>query len=106
MNALCRLTLLASFLFSGNLYAATYDIIMKNREFSQTEIMINRGDSIRFLNAEENTEHNLFSLSKVYPFEISQQLPGIDVTIPFRKGGSFEVECAIHPTMHLRVMVK
>ncbi|HXG49075.1 MAG TPA: plastocyanin/azurin family copper-binding protein [Methylomirabilota bacterium] len=80
-------------------------IDQKNREFSQTEITIKPGDKIVFQNSDTVT-HNVFSNSKVNPFNIKVQTPGNSSTVAFMDEGVTEVRCAIHPKMKLMVTVK
>lgn len=80
-------------------------INQKDREFSQTEITIKPGDKIVFQNSDTVT-HNVFSNSKLNPFNIKVQTPGNSSTVAFQEEGVTEVRCAIHPKMKLMVTVK
>jgi len=85
--------------------AEEHKIIQKDRAFSQTEITIHVGDSILFKNADDVT-HNVFSVSPGMEFDIRRQAPGAASQVQFKKQGTAEVRCSIHPKMKLIVTVK
>ncbi len=85
--------------------AAEYQIIQKNRMFSQSAITIKPGDSIVFKNADDVT-HNVFSVTPGMEFDIRRQPPGGSSSVPFDHAGVAEVRCSIHPRMKLMVTVK
>ena len=89
----------------GALAALNYPIIQKNRLFSQQQITLRPGESIRFQNADDVT-HNVFSVTPGMEFEIRRQVPGASSTIIFSKEGTAEVRCSIHPKMKLFVHVR
>jgi plastocyanin len=80
-------------------------INQKDREFSKTEITIKRGEKLRFQN-DDTVTHNVFSNSKINPFNIKVQRPGQFSTVEFKDEGVTEVRCAIHPKMKLIITVK
>ena len=80
-------------------------IVQRNKAFSVRDTVIATGASLTFVNADTVT-HNVFSLTKGQEFEIRTQRPGQSQTITFAKSGVALVECAIHPSMQLRVVVK
>lgn len=86
-------------------FAAEVQIVQLNKEFSQKEITIKKGDAISFKNAETNVTHNVFSLGPANGFELKTQAPGESSTAKFAEVGVTEVECAIHPNMKLKVNV-
>lgn len=77
----------------------------KDKEFSQTEITVKRGDTLTFKNGDTVT-HNVFSVSKANAFTIKIQKPGESSTVDFKEAGTTEVRCAIHPKMKLVVTVQ
>jgi plastocyanin len=94
-----------AFAWARSAPAEEHVIVQKDRDFSQVEITIKRGDSIVFKNADEVT-HNVFSASPGLEFDIRRQAPGGASTVPFEKPGTAEVRCSIHPKMKLMVTVK
>lgn len=84
--------------------AAATDIIQAHRSFSRTEAHIRRGDALRFTNDDSFT-HQIAIRSPSFTFESAEQPPGQAVTVPFPIAGTFEVQCDIHPRMHMGVTV-
>ena len=91
--------------------AAEYVVGQKNKTFvdeagNKVEHMtIKVGDSIRFLN-EDPFFHNIFSLSDVKTFDLGSFPKGDSRTVTFDKAGKLDIECAIHPQMHMVVEVQ
>ncbi len=63
------------------------------------------GDVIQFKNMDPYF-HNVFSLSDVKLFDLGSYPQGQRKSVKFDKPGKVEVECAIHPEMHIVVEVK
>lgn len=82
-----------------------HKVNQKDKEFSQTEITIKPGEKVVFQN-DDTVTHNVFSNSKINPFNIKIQQPGGSSTVQFDSEGVTEVRCAIHPKMKLMVTVK
>jgi plastocyanin len=95
--------LLARPLCGGDASELTID--QKDKAFSQTEVTLKPGEKVVFRNSDTVT-HNVFSNSKVNPFQIKIQQPGSSSTVQFDTEGVTEVRCAIHPKMKLIVTVK
>lgn len=68
-------------------------------------VTIKVGDTINFKN-EDPWFHNIFSLSDLKTFDLGSYPQGQSKSVVFDKAGTAEVECAIHPTMLLKVEVK
>lgn len=85
--------------------AGEHPVIQKDREFSTTEITIKPGEKVIFQN-DDTVTHNVFSGSKINPFNIKVQPPGQSSTVAFQDEGVTEVRCAIHPKMKLIITVK
>ena len=79
-------------------------IDQKNKQFSKKEITIKVGDSVEFKNSDPLV-HNVFSLSTPRPFDLGFAPQGQVDAIKFDKPGDVDVECAIHPTMALKIHV-
>jgi plastocyanin len=84
--------------------ASEFRIAQKNQEFSQKEISIKVGDTIVFAN-EDNVAHNVFSASENFEFDSMMQDVGKSSSVRFTKVGVFDIRCAIHPKMKLKVTV-
>jgi plastocyanin len=82
-----------------------HPVIQKDKEFSKTEITIKPGEKVIFQN-DDSVTHNVFSNSKINPFNIKVQPPGQSSTVEFKDEGVTEVRCAIHPKMKLLITVK
>jgi plastocyanin len=98
--------LMTLFFAIGSLNAAEVKITQKNKAFDKTEVTINEGDTISFYNDETDITHNVYSLGPVNEFELKAQTPKSTTPVTFAKAGTTEVECAIHPNMKLKVIVK
>ena len=68
-------------------------------------ITVNQGDTIHFMN-KDPWFHNIFSLSDLKTFDLGSYPQGESRPVTFDKKGIVEIECAIHPNMHLEVTVK
>jgi plastocyanin len=83
-----------------------YVVSQKGREFTPTEIAINRGDTVQIVNDDGDLRHHAYIDSDKFSFDSGDQEPGTraNITIPVR--GTFDVLCAIHPKMRLVIQVK
>ncbi len=91
-------------------YSKEYIVEQNNKAFhfkgnKVSSIVIQTGDSIKFKNV-DSVFHNIFSLSKVMTFDSGAVGKGKSKTIKFKKRGTVEVECAIHPRMIIEVEVE
>lgn len=68
-------------------------------------LTVKAGDSLKFQN-EDSFFHNIFSLSDLKTFDLGSFPKGESKTVTFEKPGEADVECAIHPGMRLKVLVK
>ena len=84
--------------------AADHKVIQKEMEFHPKELSIKIGDSINFVNADIGT-HNAYVSSGTFQFDLQAQPPGSSKTVQFTREGIFEIRCAMHPRMKLKVTV-
>jgi plastocyanin len=63
------------------------------------------GDTVQFKNMDAFF-HNVFSLSNTKMFDLGSYPQGQFRSVLFNKKGRVEVECAIHPLMHMVIEVK
>ena len=80
-------------------------ISQKGKSFSVSELHVKVGDTVAFKN-DDDVSHNVFSVSKVQPFNTKMQTPGTEAAVTFTTEGTIEVRCAIHPGMKLKVQVE
>lgn len=85
--------------------AAEFEVVQKDKKFSQKALAVKVGDSVSFKN-EDPFVHNIFSLSDVKTFDLGSYSQGQSKKVTFDKPGPVEIECAIHPDMKLAVEVK
>ena len=83
---------------------ATYIVDQKDKQFSKSYVKLRVGGSIDFRNSDP-WMHNVFSLSDVQSFDLGSYPKPQAKRVVFDKVGKIDVECAIHPQMHLVVEV-
>lgn len=86
-------------------HAKEYEVVQKNKQFSQKKLAIKVGDIVSFKN-EDNVSHNVFSLSEPKTFDLGSYPQGQTKKVTFDRPGTVEVECAIHPDMLMTVEVE
>jgi plastocyanin len=79
-------------------------VTQKNKAFSIKKLTIKVGDTVKFVN-EDSFAHNIFSLSAPKSFDLGSFGTGGTKTVTFDKPGKVEVECAVHPDMHMDIEV-
>jgi cytochrome c peroxidase len=94
-----------SALAAATAFAAETVIAQKDLEFRPEKVQIRTGDTLVFTN-EDNYGHNMHSVSPGSEFDLGRQAPGTKVPYTFRRAGTFEVFCRIHPKMRLEVLVR
>jgi plastocyanin len=77
--------------FGGALSASTHTVTLKNIAFHPGTLTINRGDSVRWLWRDGETEHNVTS----HGFHSRTQSTG-SYTVRFTRSGTFAYHCTIH----------
>jgi len=80
-------------------------IHQKNREFAPARVELKQGGELTFLN-DDDTVHHVFVDSAKLQYDSGAIVPGQSVTVKFPQAGVFDVMCAIHPRMKLRVTVR
>jgi len=95
---------LALFINSLPAMAGEHEVGQKNKTFTAEQLKVKIGDTVKFTN-EDPFYHNIFSLSKVKSFDLGSFKKGKSRTITFSKAGKVDVECAIHPEMHMVIEV-
>ena len=85
--------------------AVEHVVSQKNKAFSHKELKVQRGDVVSFPN-EDPFFHNVFSLSPSKTFDLGSYPKGDTRKVTFDRPGKVDVECAIHPHMHLSITVE
>jgi len=84
--------------------ADTVVIEQSGKKFSQAEITVKKGDMVTFANKDPIT-HNVYSQSPGNSFDVKSQKPGDSSDVKFDTVGDADVQCAIHPSMKMRIHV-
>lgn len=84
--------------------AAEHTVGQLNKQFTTEEITIKKGDVVQFRN-QDPFFHNVFSLSDSKFFDLGSYPEGESRGVTFEDAGEIEVECAIHPSMKLKIHV-
>lgn len=90
--------------------AAEHTVAQNNKTFVMNgakieKLTIKVGDTVHFKN-EDPFFHNIFSLSDIKTFDLGSYPQGQSKSVVFDKPGQADIECAIHPTMLLKLEVK
>src|SRR5215469_8051656 len=93
---------LAALMASVALAAGLVTVSQRDRQFTPDHLVLSPGTALRILN-DDNVTHHVFVDSPEMSFDSGEQPIGATVELHFDKRGSFEVQCAIHPAMLLRV---
>lgn len=86
------------------LSAAEYEVGQQNKAFTHEKLTVEVGDSVNFTN-QDPFYHNIYSLSDVQTFDLGSYPKGQFGTVVFENEGDVEIECAIHPQMHMTIHV-
>lgn len=100
----CVSSILILLTLTNLVQAATLTVLQKDKQFVPVTLQIKVGDSVNFMN-EDPFYHNVFSLSDAKNFDLGSFPKGQFKTVVFNKAGKVNVECAIHPDMHLEIEV-
>lgn len=84
--------------------AAELQVLQKDKTFKPGSMKVKVGDTVDFRN-EDEIFHNVFSLSDAKSFDLGSYPKGQGRKVTFEKAGVVEVECSIHPEMHMKIEV-
>jgi plastocyanin len=79
-------------------------VVQRDIDFDNKAPTIRVGGQIVFVN-EDRFGHNVFSETPGGEFDIGRQAPNTRIGVPFRRAGTFTVNCRIHPRMEMTVNV-
>jgi plastocyanin len=97
--------IMGGLLAGAALGATPYTISQKDREFRPREIIIRRGETLRFANDDGELLHHAYLSSETFDFDTGDQQPGSQFDVVFSVAGDYTVLCGIHPKMKLGVHV-
>jgi plastocyanin len=97
--------IMGGLLAGAALGANPYAISQKDREFRPREIIIKRGETLRFINDDGELLHHAYLSSDTFDFDTGDQQPGSRFDVVFSVAGDYTVLCGIHPKMKLGVHV-
>lgn len=93
------------FVLLNGLSAKEYTIEQKDKKFSMNDLTIKVGDIVHFRN-NDPFFHNVYSLSPLKIFDLGSYPKGQSKAVTFDKSGEVEVNCAIHPSMKIKIKVE
>jgi plastocyanin len=97
--------LLLMLILSANLSAKEYTVDQKDKQFTMSDLVIKVGDIVHFRNSDPFF-HNVYSLSPLKIFDLGSYPKGQSKAVTFDKPGEIEVNCAIHPSMKIKIKVE
>ncbi len=92
-------------ILSVSLYAQEHVIDQLGRKFVPAQIKVKVGDTLRFTNSDPFA-HNAYTDDVLNEFDTGMQTKGQSAIVPIKAKGSFNVHCAVHPEMVLKVTVE
>lgn len=98
------IALLGAWSVLGTAAAAEYVVDQKDLSFSQAEISIRPGDTIKFTN-NDRTAHHVWTKDNGVNFSSRTLRAGESYSMKFDKPGTYTVKCHIHPKMKLTITV-
>ena len=107
LTAVLAMTVTDKFLFASRDAAnnSAVTVSQHNREYHPDTLTIPRETVVRIVNNDRFT-HHVYVKSPTMNFDSGEEPIGASVNLEFDHSGTFQVLCAIHPTMHLLVTVK
>jgi plastocyanin len=89
---------------ASQVIAGEIQVLQKDKSFKPVTLKVKSGDTVDFRN-EDEFFHNVFSLSDTKSFDLGSYPKGQGRKVTFDKPGTVEVECSIHPEMHMKIEV-
>lgn len=90
-------------LFTLLTLSATEHIVdQKNKTFLPGTLKVKVGDTITFKNSDPFS-HNAYTDDEDNEFDVGMQATGTETHMKVKKEGEFDIECAIHPNMLIKV---
>lgn len=85
-----------------SLNAEEHIVDQKNKTFLPGTMKVKVGDTITFKNSDPFS-HNAYTDDEGNEFDVGMQATGTETHMKVRKEGEFDIECAIHPNMLIKV---
>ncbi len=95
----------ASIVATNDAAAGEYVVSQKKRKFTPKKLVAKIGDKVVFLN-DDRFAHNLYSETPGHEFSVRKQMPGDRHSVTLDRKGVFEVRCAIHLRMRMKITVE
>lgn len=105
LRKISSLVLIALSVSSINALAGNYEVGQLNKKFSVSTLTVKIGDTVSFKN-NDSFFHNIFSLSDAALFDLGSFPQGDSRNVVLDTAGVVEVECAIHPSMQMKIVVE
>ncbi len=86
------------------LFATEHVVDQKEKTFLPAELSVHVGDTITFKNSDPFS-HNAYTDDEANEFDIGMQKAGTKKSIKVKAAQDFNIECAIHPNMLIKVKV-
>ncbi len=93
-------------LWSWHARAAPAAVSQRGRAFQPNEIQLQAGDTVSFINDDQQLLHHAYLTASGFSFDTGEQEPGTTARVRFTTAGTFTVLCGIHPKMRLSVTVR
>jgi plastocyanin len=91
-------------LFAPTVLAAGKDVTIENFSFTPFSVTISAGDSVRWTNQDAAVTHTATANNGA--FDTGQIKTGSSARVTFKKAGTFNYHCSVHPGMTGRVVVE
>jgi plastocyanin len=76
-----------------------------NKAFDPVSLTVKAGDTVDFVNGDTVT-HNVYTRGTPQVFSLGALKPGEQKSVTFSTPGTYDVKCAIHPTMKMTITVQ
>ncbi len=90
--------------FTHQISKKTYSIKMQNKRFTPNVLVVPVGSTVTFPN-QDRILHNVFSVSKIAPFDLGLYAAGNQKQVQLNKPGIAYVNCNVHHAMHADILV-
>ncbi len=90
--------------FAHQISKKTYSIKTQNKRFTPNVLVVPVGSTVTFPN-QDRILHNVFSVSKIAPFDLGLYAAGNQKQVQFNKPGIAYVNCNVHHAMHADILV-
>ncbi len=97
--------ILLSLMLVSGVVGKEFTVDQKDKQFSMSDLVIKVGDVVHFRNS-DSFFHNVYSLSPLKIFDLGSYPKGQSKAVTFDKPGEIEVNCAIHPSMKIKIKVE